>query len=247
MLRIAHITDTHISKEKQTLDGIDTREQFLRILKEIETREVDLIIHTGDVSFPEGSRTVYTWVKNILEETEIPYLLTPGNHDDPFMMQEIFNVQDLPAKVITTGAVAMKGQSLMFLDSSSERLTMKQLLWLKREIEIEEDQLFLFQHHPPCTCGVKVMDEKYPYKTPQLIQKNLKQTERSIILFCGHYHIEKELSLSTPDLKVFITPPTFGSIDPDSEIYHIKDQRPGWREIRIESQQLVNTSCHYLQ
>ncbi|MDA3956043.1 metallophosphoesterase [Oceanispirochaeta sp.] len=246
MLKIAHITDTHISEEDQFPDGIENRDRFLRTLEDIRSQDVDLIIHTGDVCYPQGCKSIYTWLREILESTEIPYILTPGNHDNVFMMQEVFNLKDLPAKVITTGAVAMKGQSLLFLDSSSERLTMKQILWLKREIEIQDDQLFLFQHHPPCSCGVRVMDTKYPYKTPELFQKTIRDTGRSLILFCGHYHIEKEIRLGSPPLTVYVTPPTLGSLDPAAEDYVIKDHHPGWRDISIEKQKLIHTGCHYL-
>ena len=187
--------------------GIDTRQQFIKTMEDIKYHKVDFIVHTGDACYPQGSKNVYSWLKGILDKAEIPYILTPGNHDDVFMMQEVFNLRDLPAKVITTGAVAMKGQSLMFLDSSTERISMKQVIWLKREIEIEDDSLFLFQHHPPCPCGVRVMDEKYPYRTPELFQKTISETGRGLTVFCGHYHIEKEIVLNSPRSEGLCDPP----------------------------------------
>jgi hypothetical protein len=148
--------------------------------------------------------------------------------------------------VITTGAVAVKGESLMFLDSSAERLNMKQVIWLKREIDVQDDQLILFQHHPPFPCEVRIMDEKYPYRSPGLFSKTILETGRSLTIFSGHYHIEKKVIMDTPDITVYIAPPTLGSLDPEAEDYIISDQRPGWREIVMDKQRVIQTQCHYL-
>jgi len=246
MLKIAHITDTHITKEDGNINGIDSRKNFLHVLNSIKEAGMDVIIHTGDLSFPEGDRAVYSWFKRTMDETGIPYLLTPGNHDELFLMQEVFNLKDEPPRVIAAGAVAVKGQSLMFLDSSSERLTMKQVIWLKREIAVQDDQIVLFQHHPPLPCGVKVMDEKYPYRTPDLFKKTILETGRSLTMFTGHYHIEKMIELQSPSLKIYITPPPIGSLDPSADYYTISDKRPGWREIHMDNQKIIHTGCHYL-
>jgi len=247
MLKLAHITDTHINAEHKNIDGIDSKKNLLSVLDEITAAGMDGVIHTGDICFPNGNKTLYTWFKGVMDDAGLPYLLTPGNHDDLFLMQEVFNLRDLPPQVITTGAVALKGQSLLFLDSSSERLSMKQVLWLKREIAVQDDQIILFQHHPPFPCGVRVMDEKYPYKTPDLFLKTILETGRSLTMFTGHYHLEKKIERETPPLRVYITPPTIGSLDPEAEKYIIRDKRPGWREIHIDDQNVIYTSCHYLE
>lgn len=246
MLKIAHITDSHISEEGTLLDNIDTRQKFCDVLDAISASPCDLIIHTGDVCFPKGDPAIYKWVKDKLEHLNIPYYLTPGNHDDPSLMQEIFNLRDLPPRVIVSGVIGAKGESLMFLDSSSERLTLKHSAWLTREIDAQKDDLFLFMHHPPCSCGVKVMDEKYPYKTPDFFQKTIHDTERELTMFTGHYHIEKIVKPTENKLTVYITPPTFGSLDPDSDTYIISDFRPAWRIIEIDNQKLISTECIYL-
>ncbi|MBF9018040.1 MULTISPECIES: metallophosphoesterase [unclassified Oceanispirochaeta] len=246
MLKIAHITDSHISEEGKMLGKIDTRQKLRDVLDEISKADYDIIIHTGDICYPGGDASVYKWVKEKLDNMEIPYYLTPGNHDNPSQMQEVFNLINLPPRVILTGVIAAKGESLMFLDSSSERLPLKQSTWLSREIGIQDDDLFLFMHHPPCHCGVKIMDEKYPYKTPDFFQKTIKETGRKLTMFSGHYHIEKTVKPENTKITVYITPPTLGSLDPEADEYIISDLRSGWREIQIEKQKLITTECHYL-
>ncbi|MDC7235144.1 MAG: metallophosphoesterase [Spirochaetales bacterium] len=246
MLKIAHITDTHIAPVGEKPKGIDSLQRFLDVLEQISRGDFDILIHTGDISYPEGSRESYQWMKEQLDGLDIPYYLRPGNHDDVLLMQEVFKLKDLPPREVLNGVIAARGQSLMFLDSSSERLSVKQASWLAREIEVQEDDLFLFMHHPPCSCGVKVMDSKYPYKTSAYFQKIAADSGRSLTLFTGHYHIEKTVTPENTDLTVHISPPTFGSLDPDSEDYSISDERGGWREIVINKQKLITTDCRYL-
>lgn len=246
MLKIAHITDSHISEDGINIEESDPKQKFIAVLDKISISDYDIIIHTGDLSYPDGNASVYKWIKEKLDKIEIPYYLTPGNHDNSSLMQEIFNLKNLPPRVILTGVIAAKGESLMFLDSSSERLTLKQSTWVTREIEIQDDDLFLFMHHPPCLCDVKVMDKKYPYKTPDFFQKTIKASGRKLTMFTGHYHIEKTVKPENTDMTVYITPPTLGSLDPESDDYIISDFRPGWRDIQIDKQKLITTECRYL-
>ena len=133
MLRVAHITDTHIPQEGELTKELDSREKFSRTLDRLGNENIDLIIPHRDLSHPEGSRAVYEWIREQLEKTGIHYIIVPGNHDNPSLMQEVFNLKDMPPKVILTGVVVMKGESLIFLDSSSERMDMKQKLWFGRD------------------------------------------------------------------------------------------------------------------
>ena len=247
MLKLAHITDPHIGEEGELVNGLDSREKFRKTLEQLKTRDLHGIILTGDLAYPEGTKALYGWIRERLEEMDIPYLLTPGNHDKPHMMQEVFNLPNRDSKVILTGAVAMRGESLMFMDSSSERLTLNHKIWLARELNVQPDKSIMFIHHPPCRCGVPFMDDKYPYKTPDLFQSVIKESGKTLTLFCGHYHVEKTVELPESSMTVHITPPTIGCLDPYNENYTIVDPRTGWREIVIEKQEVLETNCYYLE
>jgi len=246
MLYIAQITDPHIAETDEPVNGQDNRGKFRQVLKALSERRPDTLILTGDLAFPHGTPEIYQWIRQELDDSGLPYLISPGNHDDPSMMQEVFNLKDQAPRVILTGAVALKGESLMFLDSSSERLTMKHALWLKRELTTQPAETILFMHHPPCPCRVRVMDEKYPYKNPDLFQQTILESGSRMTIFCGHYHIERTVEVPGLPLTVHIAPPTLGSLDPDAEDYRILDPRPGWRDIRVERQAITETGCFYL-
>ncbi len=246
MLKLAHITDTHIAAEGTEVNGVDTRDAFLRVLDDIREQNCDALVHGGDLAYPEGDRESYSWIKEQLDALDIPYVVVPGNHDDGALMQSVFNRTDRPSLAILTGATAIRGESLMFMDSSSARLPLDKRQWLLREMQMQDDELILFQHHPPRPCGVPFMDREYPYKTPELFAGMLKELGRPLTVFCGHYHVEKDLDFKDPDLSVYITAPTMGRIDPEADAFIMKDPRPGWREIRIDGQKLIATESRFL-
>ena len=245
MLHIAHITDTHIGEEGILLAEMNTRQKFLDTLEILKGKDLHGIILTGDLTYPDASEPVYSWIKEQLDDLDLPYVITPGNHDDSSLMQEIFNLKDLPPHVILTGAVAMRGESLLFLDSSSERMPLQQQNWVSRELCTQPENNILFMHHPPCFCGVPFMDNNYPYKTPDLFQETIRRSGKNMTVFCGHYHVEKVIPLSSANMKVYITPPTMGGLSPNADNFTITDSRTAWREIKIEKQTVLETMCHY--
>lgn len=101
--RILQISDTHLwmddergkdfmqysgrmakayNKTKHFISGIETNpnECFENTLKIAADKKVDLIVLTGDIfSFP--SEAAIEWAVKKLQETNIPYIYTSGNHD----------------------------------------------------------------------------------------------------------------------------------------------------------------------
>lgn len=247
MLNLTHISDTHVSELGKSVNGLNTRKKFRDILEVLKQRSPDGIILTGDLAHPQGSATVYKWMKERLDALEIPYIITPGNHDDPSLLIETFNLKNQPPHVILTGLVVMKGESLLFLESADEKLKENQSKWLLNEMKGQAQQCILFMHHPPCVCDVPFMDKNYPYKNPDFFQQTILESGRDLTVFCGHYHVEKELTLKSLPMRVYITPPTLGCLDPDSEEYCVIDPRTGWREIQIEKHKVLETNCYYLE
>ncbi|OQY31311.1 MAG: hypothetical protein B6241_14320 [Spirochaetaceae bacterium 4572_59] len=247
MLHLAHISDTHVSELGKSVDGLNTRKKFRDTLEVLKKRSPDGIILTGDLAQPQGSATVYKWMKERLDALEIPYIITPGNHDNSSLLIETFNLKNEAPHVILTGLVVMKGEPLLFLESAEEKLKENQSKWLLQEMKGQTQKCILFMHHPPCVCNVPFMDNNYPYKTPEFFQKTVKESGKDLTIFCGHYHVEKELTEQSVPMKVYITPPTLGCLDPDCDEYQISDPRTGWREIHIEKHQVLETSCYYLE
>ena len=96
-MRVAHISDTHLGYTRYTrLDPktnrnqreVDAQEAYRRTVDEILERDVDLVIHSGDVfdSIRPATHVIIGFLKEtsrITRDAHIPYLGIAGNHETP--------------------------------------------------------------------------------------------------------------------------------------------------------------------
>ena len=95
-LRIAHIADTHLGyRAHHRVDlatgrnqrAIDVERSYAAAIDDILTREVDLVVHGGDVfHHTRPSWSALSWFvrqTRRLEEASLPVLVIAGNHDTP--------------------------------------------------------------------------------------------------------------------------------------------------------------------
>lgn len=89
--RILQLTDTHFGNLPEADDDIRTYKLLEKII--VDTKP-DLIIHTGDVMWSDGVKNadiVFTNVMKFIDQFDIPFALTFGNHDT----EEIVTREDL--------------------------------------------------------------------------------------------------------------------------------------------------------
>lgn len=89
--RILQLTDTHFGNLPEADDDIRTYKLLEKII--VDTKP-DLIIHTGDVMWSDGVKNadiVFTNVMKFIDQFDIPFALTFGNHDT----EEIVSRKDL--------------------------------------------------------------------------------------------------------------------------------------------------------
>ena len=84
MLRIAHISDSHI-----TPGGEFQKERFSQIVEEINRLPFDLVVHTGDIT-DSGLRRAYEHSQEVIQTIEKPLIVIPGNHDSRNVGYELF-------------------------------------------------------------------------------------------------------------------------------------------------------------
>lgn len=95
-IRVAHVSDTHLGytryaklcpKTNRNQREVDAQEAYRRTVDEILEREVDLVIHSGDVfdSIRPATHVIVAFLKQTLRITErgIPYVGIAGNHETP--------------------------------------------------------------------------------------------------------------------------------------------------------------------
>src|SRR5918999_5137062 len=97
IVRIAHISDTHLGYTRyaklcprtgRNQREIDVQEAYARAVDAILERDVDLVIHSGDVfdSVRPATHVIIGFLKQtarITARASIPYLVAAGNHETP--------------------------------------------------------------------------------------------------------------------------------------------------------------------
>ncbi|MDQ5811389.1 MAG: metallophosphoesterase [Actinomycetota bacterium] len=97
IVRIAHISDTHLGysryaklcpRTSRNQREVDVQEAYEKAVDAILERDVDLVIHSGDVfdSVRPATHVIIGFLKQTARITlhaNIPYLITAGNHETP--------------------------------------------------------------------------------------------------------------------------------------------------------------------
>jgi 3',5'-cyclic AMP phosphodiesterase CpdA len=110
-MRIAHITDLHLRQHIAGTASIAERqsrrmaELFPKALAAIAARRPDVVVVSGDlVDVPDGWLTGsltpeqsaaaladYRLVRGALDDTQLPYVVVPGNHDRDDLLWQVFD------------------------------------------------------------------------------------------------------------------------------------------------------------
>lgn len=235
-MKIIQLTDMHVDSPSDDTHGIDVRTNFEKTLNAAVSRKPDLLILTGDLCHTEGDKSTYDWIKNKLNQIDIPYEIISGNHDDNKLLTETFNLEN-----DTKGGELFFERShgdykLHFLDSSTYHVSKQQQDWLQVQLNQSKKPFNLFIHHPPCEVGALFMDSNYPLKNWEEIQAILLSTDRKVNVFCGHYHTDK-ITINK-NLTVFVTPSTYVQIAGNNQDFQVAHNRIGYREIILKGESL---------
>jgi Icc protein len=243
-LIIAQISDLHIGPTNVKYRGIEPRQQFLKVLRVLSKKKLDLLVLSGDLAATEGEPEAYTWIKQVLATFPYPYLVMAGNHDHVIRMSRVFN---LPATDVSQGMLyfsrTIQNNSLLFLDSSSYRVPKAQLEWLKMQLDEQTQPVLLFIHHPPLQCGCTFMDDYHSLQNTEDIWQILEQFSQIKHIFCGHYHTEKTITRNGK--SIYLTPSTIFQIDTEEPNFAVEHTKPGWRMIEWNNAKM-HTYVEYL-
>ena len=131
---------------------------FCQTVALAKARGADVVALVGDILSYPSERGV-EWVQEVMEEYDVKYFYTPGNHDWHYEGME-GSSQDLRKEwrekrldALFQGydpdcyGVEVKGVRLLFVDSSNYLIEPEQLQFVKREVRRGEP-FILFQHIP---------------------------------------------------------------------------------------------------
>jgi Icc protein len=243
-MRIVQITDLHVGLADEDTFKVDVRANFLKICQKIRELAPDYLVVSGDLCFDEADAGIYRWIRQHLDRLEITYDLISGNHDDPRLLADSFDRSHLLRDGKLYFQRQLEGAPYFFLDTTTGTIDQAQLDWLDHALKRQAGPVIIFMHHPPTLAGVPHMDRNYALINRQETLDILLNFEHRIDIFCGHYHVDKTLSMG--NLNIHITPSCFFQIDQHKEEFAVDHYLPALREIEITEEMLSHTVI-YLQ
>jgi Icc protein len=168
---IAQITDCHVTAEGGLVaERVDPALGLRRAIEHIGSLgdQVALVIGTGDL-VNDGAADEYDRLDALLAPLRVPWLASPGNHDDRTLVRERFTTlprggPDEPIDHVVDEVIDGCDLRIVCLDTTiagrhDGRLTPAQLTWLDRTLgERRGVPTLIAQHHPPFASGIASMD-----------------------------------------------------------------------------------------
>ena len=243
-MRIFQLTDLHIAPENEKPGDVDVRANFLQIVRRIPKFSPDLIVISGDLSYREGNKKIYRWIRDQLAGSGIPIYVVAGNHDDSTLLTSVFH----PDKPVSSDNklyyfVKKQEELILFLDTGNGAIGFEQMEWIGDIVgRYQPKRLFLFMHHPPFLAGVPHMDNSYALSDRESFGRWCFSIGIPIYVFTGHYHVAK--NLHHRNVFVQVCPASFFQIDETHQEFELEHALPGFTVIDVFPN-AVHTQLHF--
>lgn len=246
-LLIGQISDAHILGDELLFQDIDVCSHFIKAVSDMKARHVDLVVLSGDQAANNGEVQAYNWIRKVMDDSGLPYVVMMGNHDLLKPMKEAFSVildEDIQDNLLYFKR-EIKGKKLYFLDSGNFYVEDVQWRWLNEELKtlgVEEEAL-LFVHHPLVKVGHKFMDSKFPLRNMTQSALELSTITNIKHICCGHYHFNKSIEIEGKHHHV--SPSSFMRIDPNCEKFILEEANASWSYIDWTDERISVKACFF--
>ncbi len=239
---ILQITDLHFLPQKgEQMYGIDTEYYFHQVLHHaINARpQIDLILVTGDLTqIPNTSS--YQRIFNELNQTTIPTICLPGNHDDWELMNGALNTENISCiKQTNLGSWLIICVSSQKLGSAVGRLADSELLFLEKTLQKNNQKPTLVAVHHNCLPTGSTWLDTMTIENSEAFLSILKKNPQIQLVIHGHTHQKQEFKFE--HLKILSTPSTCFQFKPASHEFAIDNTRPGYRFINLREDHSFTT------
>lgn len=195
-VRVAQITDLHIKPPGRLAYGkVDTAAALSRCVAALNAflPRPDLVVISGDLA-DTPTAGEYEHLVSLLAPLELPFVVTPGNHDDRAMLRAA-----LPGQVFAQAEGPLNstrrvgGVDVLLADSSVPGrpfglLDEETLAWLDAALARDAARpALLFLHHPPFLTGIGHMDVQN-LKNAARLEVIAERHPRLRLIAAGHVH-----------------------------------------------------------
>jgi 3',5'-cyclic-AMP phosphodiesterase len=233
-LLVAQLTDTHLFADgNQEMLGCRTNPSFESVIATIAQLhpQPDILLLTGDLSQDETKES-YLYLRSHIDPLQIPTYWIPGNHDQGLSDME----QVLNSSIISTDKEFQKGNwnfillNTMMSGKVQGWLSIAELTRLEQQLQDHSQPAIVVLHHPPLPVGAACMDKIRLENSDELFAILDRFPQVKIVLF-GHIHHATEQLRG--EVRYIGTPSTCVQLKPNSEVFTIDDQPPGFRLLRL--------------
>src|SRR3974390_872082 len=195
-VRIAQITDLHIKAPGVlAYTRVDTASALSRCIETLNafSPPPDLVVISGDLADTPTAQE-YAHLNQLLGELRLPFVATPGNHDDRALMRAALPGQNFSQPNGALNSVHAVGDIDVLLADSSVPgrpyglLDEATLAWLDMTLGHSKTRpALLFLHHPPFLAGIGHMDVQN-LKNADALAAVLARHPRVRLIASGHVH-----------------------------------------------------------
>ena len=241
-IELIQLTDTHIfSDPEATFDGVDTANTLRQIIAHILNDDwlPDAILATGDLVH-DAELPAYQRLAQLLKTIHCPVFCIPGNHDDPALMQQVLN-QD---NICTTKSIHFENWVVLMLDSflpntHAGRLDENELEYLDEQLNTYKNKFALIcLHHPPVSVNSPWMD-RIGLQNPEELFAVIDRYPQVRAVLWGHIH--QEFKSIRKNVALLATPSTCVQFVPESDCYNKDSQSAGYRHLKLYSSGEIRT------
>lgn len=230
MLRLLHITDTHLVEAPRGLvSGWRTQASLDAVLEDALVRcgPIDAVLASGDLVH-DGSLAGYRRLGRRLARLGVPVCALPGNHDDPEAMARGMapqgNINVLARTVLGRWQILPLNSHVPGRDEG--RLGEAQLQRLGTLLARHRQPTLVAVHHPPIDVGSAWLDAMRLRDGESLLALCARHPHVHAIVF-GHVH--QVFEARHAHYRLYATPATCRQFQPFSEHFAEDDQPPGYR------------------
>ncbi|PZM12989.1 metallophosphoesterase [Rhizobium tubonense] len=196
MVKIIHITDTHILPKSEKLMGLDPAARLESVIASVnkDHADADFAVFSGDLT-DKGDIESYRLFADLLDGLRVPYTLTLGNHDNRSAFVDVFGREWLDHSGHIQNSTSIGDVCILVLDTLNDvradrgRLCRDRLSWLRSRLgEQSLKQKIIFMHHPPKSVNVKWFDQML-LEHPEAFWDCLRSAGGAEHIAFGHTHL----------------------------------------------------------
>jgi len=241
-VRLLQLSDCHLQPDtSETYRGINPHQHLQRLLSVARDWQPDLLVLSGDL-VERAQAQVYQRLNDLLQQTGIPVLAFPGNHDDPDMLRA-----QLQAPVLDHSNPQQHGDwQLAWLDSNvpgqPHGMLDAQRLGVLSALDPELPTL-LFMHHQPVPVGTPWID-RFACRNSEVLWQWLQHQPHNVHAICfGHIHHgwQGVQQIGEHSIGLYGAPSTSACVIPGSEHFTLDVRGPRMRWLQLGPGECLRT------